>query len=185
MGLPFGEIAQAGIGALQTIGGWIQQHKATKELEKLTNSYKPNQSILDYYNKALQRYNVNPYQSSMYRHSMQGAERGLAGGISALQDRRSALAGVGKLVQGYNDASLKSAATAEGQQAQALGQLGQAAGMKTQEEKYPFELKYGLLASKASGGTSIANAGIQNLGNAASSYSQMQMLKKLYGEGAK
>jgi hypothetical protein len=180
---PWGAIAQGVIGGAQAIGGWIQASRAEKQYNKLINSYKPNQSIMDYYSKALQKYNVNPYQSPMYRQSMQGADRGLATGISALQDRRSALAGVGGLVQRYNDASLKAAATAEGQQSQALGQLGQATGMKAQEEKYPFELKANLLAMKAGGGTNIANAGIKNLGDAASTYAQMQMLNKLYGGG--
>ncbi len=38
-------------------------------------------------------------------------------------------------MQGSNDASARAAAQAEQQQAQSLGQLGQAAGMKTQEQK--------------------------------------------------
>lgn len=182
-GMAFPPLAIAqGIGGLaQGILGYTQAHKAQKQLEKLVNSYQPNQSIMDYYNKALQRYNVNPYQSRLYQMQTQNAARGLTTGINTLQDRRSALAGVSGLVQGYNDASLKAAAAAEGQQAQALGQLGQATGMKAAEDKYPFQLKYGLLAAKAGGGNQIMNAGLSNIFGGLQTGNQYNQLKQIYG----
>src|SRR5690606_17709553 len=122
-----------------------------------------NPSIMDFYNKALQRYNQNPYDSNLYRMQTQTAQRNLATGLNAMQDRRSALASVGNLVQGSNDASLRAAAAAEAQQAQALNQLGAATQLKDREDKYKFEAKYNLLGMKAGGGNQIMNAGLKNL----------------------
>lgn len=172
---------QAAIGVGQSIAGGIQAHRAQRQLEKLISGYQPNQSIMDFYSKALQRYNVNPYQSNVYQMQKQNAGRGLTTGISALHDRRSATGNIATLVQGYNDANLKAAATAEGQQAQALGQLGQATGMKAAEDKYKFEAKYNLLSAKAGGGNQILNSGIQNAYGGAGSISNYLTAKDMYG----
>jgi hypothetical protein len=178
--MPAAAIAQAGIGGLQAIGGYIQQRNATKDLEKLVQGYKPNAGILDFYSKALNKYSVSPYQSNSYKYATGQASRGLTQGINSLQDRRSALGGIGTLVQGYNDANLKAAANAEQEQAQALGQLGQAAGMKAQEERYPFELKANMLAAKAAGGNQIMNSGIGNAYGGLNSLSEYNTLQKMY-----
>lgn len=178
--MPAAGIAQAVIGGAQAIGGYIQQSRATKDLEKLITGYKPNSGILDYYSKALNRYSASPYQSNSYKYATGQASRGLTQGLNSLQDRRSAVAGIGTLVQGYNDANLKAAANAEQEQAQALGQLGQAAGMKAQEERYPFELKANMLASKAAGGNQIMNAGIGNAYGGLNSLSEYNTLQKMY-----
>ncbi len=184
--------AQAALGIGQAIGGYFQKKKATKELERMQSpTYTANQGIMDYYNKALQRYNVDPYQTSMYKMQQQSANRGLASGLNALQSRRSALAGVSNLVQGYDDASLKAGAAAEQQQGQNLSQLGQAAGMKAGEQQnefninqqQPFERKYNLKAMKAGGGNDIMNSGISNIFGAGNSLSQMGMLNQMYGSG--
>jgi hypothetical protein len=168
----------------------IQQKKATKALEKLqTPTYNQSGSILDYYNKALQRYNVSPTESAMYKMQGNQIQRNLGSGITALGGRRSALSGVNRLVAGANDASLGANVAAEQQQNQRFGVLGQATGMKAGEEmkdfQYnklaPYEKKYNLLAMKAGGGSQIANAGIQGLGNAANTFDQYSMLKKIYG----
>jgi hypothetical protein len=167
---------QTGVGIFQSISGIVRGRKAERGLERMVNNYKPNQSIKDYYSKALQRYNVNPYSSAMYRMQNQQAQRGLATGIGALQDRRSALAGVSSLVQGYNDSNLKAAAGAEAQQGQALSQLGQATQMNAAEDKYKFENKYNLLAMKAAGGNQQANAGLSNVMGGLSSAAQLNQL---------
>lgn len=181
---PYAAAAQGVIGLGQTIGGYIQQHRATKQYNKMIDNYQPNQSIMDYYGKALNRYNQNPYDSAMYRLHSQNAGRGLTTGLNALQDRRSALAGVSSLVRGYDDSMLKAAAQAEGQQAQALGQLGQATGMKAAEDKYKFEAKANLLAAKAAGGSQIMNSGIQNLYGGLGNISDFYMAKNMYGGGS-
>ncbi len=177
---PYGAIAQGVIGGVQAIAGGIQAHRANKKLEKMVNSYQPNASIMDYYNKALQRYNVNPYQSALYRNATQGAGRGLASGIAAMHNLRSN--NIGGLVQQYNDAQLKAAAAAESQQGAALGQLGQATGMKAQEDFKPFEMKYNLQAMKAAGGAQVANAGISNLFGGAQNFGNAQMINSMYGD---
>jgi hypothetical protein len=156
-------IGQGVMGLAQTILGGSAAHKAQKQMEGMVNNYQPNQSIMDYYSKALNRYNVNPYNSNLYQMQSNNIQRGTASGINALQDRRSALAGVSSLVQGQNDGLLKAAAAAEGQQGQALNQLGQATGMKAQEDSKKFDMKYNLLAMKAGGNNQTMNAGIQNM----------------------
>ncbi len=174
-------LVQAGGGIIQSIFGGGRARRAERQLEKMVNSYQPNRSILDYYNKALERYSVNPYQSNMYNMQQRNIQRGTATGISALQDRRSAIGGVASIVQAQNDASLKAAAQAEQQGAQALGQLGQATQMKAQEDFKPFELKYNLQAMKAGGGNQIMNAGLSNIFGGIQNYGNYQTVKKMYG----
>ncbi len=184
-----GAAIQAALGVAQGVAGFIQQHKATKQLEGMQSpTYNPNKSITDFYNESLKKYNVNPYNTDLYRMQQQNANRGLASGLTALSGRGQALAGVNNLVQGRNDALLKAGAAAEERQGQDLNRLGNAAAMKTTEDQRafqinqqdPFERKYNLLAQKAGGGTQIANAGISNLGQAAMSFDQSNMLNKMY-----
>lgn len=168
-------------GIAQTIGGAIQAKRAQRKLGQMVDSYQPNQSIMDYYNKALSRYNANPYNSAMYRLQQQNAGRGLTTGLNALQNRRSALMGLPSLVSSYNDANLRAAAGAEGQQAQALSQLGGATGMKAAEDTRKFDMKYNLLAQKASGGNQIMNAGMQNIFGGLGSASNSYLANQMYG----
>ena len=193
MPLPAMAAIQAGLGIAQGISGFIQQRKANKALEKMQSpTYTQNKGILDYYNKSLAKYNVNPYNTDLYRMQEQQANRGMASGISALQGRGQALAGVNSLVQGRNDNLLRAGATAEQQQGQDLNRLGQAAGMKAGEDQMafnvnqqqPFERKYNLLAMKAGGGSQIANAGISNIFAGLQSGQQMNMLDKMYGSNS-
>lgn len=168
-------------GIAQSIIGGGKAKRAERELERMIVNYKPNASILDYYNKALQRYNVNPYTSSLYNYQTDQARGATAAGLQALGDRRSTLAGLPRLIQGQNDAMLKAAATAEGQQAQALGQLGQATQMKAAEDFKPFELKYNLQAMKAGGGNQLLNAGLRNIFGAFQSAGNMGSMGSFYG----
>lgn len=189
---PWGAIAQAGVGLAQTIGGWIQQRKATKALEKLKSpTYNQNQSILDYYNQALQRYNVSPTESALYKNQQKNIGRGLATGINAYQDRRSGQAGISSILRNANDASLNSEVAAENQRNQRFGQLGAATGMKAAEDAkafqynqlMPYQNKYNLLAQKASGGNAIANSGMSNIFGGINTANQMSMINKMYPSG--
>jgi hypothetical protein len=182
MAVPIAPIIQGVAGIAQAIGGGIQAKRAEKKLNKLVDSYKPNESIMDYYNKALSRYNANPYTSNMFNMQKQAINRNVASGVNSLQSRRGAVAGINSLVQSANDGYLKAAATAEGQQAQALGQLGQATGMKAQEQFKPFEMRYNLLSQKAGAGAQIMNAGLSNIFGGAQSASDMKMIEKMYGK---
>jgi hypothetical protein len=162
---------QAGAGLLQGIIGGIGARKARRKLEGLqTPTYAPVKSITDYYNEANRRYQENPYQSNLYKMQAQNIERGTQQGISALQDRRSALAGISGLVQGQSDAYLKAGAMAEGQRDQRFNQLVDATNAMAGEQRkaweinqmLPFQRKSDLLSQKAAGYTQLMNAGLQN-----------------------
>lgn len=164
----------AGAGLLQGVIGGIKAKKAQKKLENLQSpTYDPNQSVLSYYNNALQRYNVNPYNSTLYKTQQQNIGRGVNQGISALNDRRSGLAGISSLIQGQNDSLLKAGIAAENQKDQRFGQLAGATQMKAGEERQafninkmmPFERKYNLLAMKAGANAKTANDGLKNIFN--------------------
>ncbi len=189
-GTPWGAAAQGAIGLAQTIGGWIQNRRATKQLEKLQSpTYSQNQGILDYYNKALERYNVSPTDSALYKRQTKNVLRGTAQGLGMLQDRRTGQAGVSGLIGRQNDALLNAEVAAEKEKDIRYGQLGQATGMKAGEDKMafdinqqqPFQRKYNLLAMKAGGGASTMGAGISNLYGGASGINQYQMINKMYG----
>ena len=193
MPLPALAIGQAALGAIQGVAGFIQQRKATKALEKMQSpTYSQNKGILDYYNKSLAKYKFNPYNTDLYRMQEQQANRGMASGLSALQGRGQALAGVNSLVQGRNDNLLRAGVAAEQQQGQDLNRLGQASQLKAGEDQMafqvnqqqPFDRKYNLLAMKAGGGSNVANSGITNLFNAGQTLENRNMLDKMYGNSS-
>lgn len=188
--MPALPLIQAGIGLGQAVIGGIRAHKAQKELEGLqTPTYTPNQAIGDYYNKALARYSLSPYESALYKLQTQNIGRGTAQGISALKDRRLGIGGISSLVQNQNDALLKAAAAAEGEQGQRLSQLGSAAGLKAGEDRaafqynqvMPYEKKYNLLAMKAQGGSQVLNAGLQNVFGGLQTQQELSLIKGMYG----
>lgn len=182
--------AQGIIGGIQGIIGGIQARKAQKQLEKMQSpTYAANRGILDFYNQALARYNVNPTDTALYKRQTRDIDRGLAQGISALQDRRSGVAGLSSLVRAGSDARLDANVAAENERNRRFGELGQAAGMKAAEESkafdinqwHPYERKYNLLSQKAGAANQTANAGMQNLFGGLQSWGQMDMMKK-YGK---
>lgn len=164
-------IKQQQLGLLQTGIGFFGGRRAKKALEnQQTPIYTPSKSISDYYNQALQRYQESPYQSNLYKMQAQNIARGTAQGLSALQDRRSALAGVSGLVQNQNDALLKATAAAEQQKDQRFGQLGAASQAMGAEERQafninkmlPYQNRRDILTQKASGYAQMLNAGLSN-----------------------
>lgn len=169
-----------GFGAYQAISGGIKSHNAQKAIEKLQSpTYSPNKAIADYYQDAKTRAEAGPYNSAFYQMAEKNAGRGLATGISTLQDRRST-GNVAGLVQGEEDQLQKAGVQAENIQRQNFGQYGQATSMKAADDKYafdinkeaPFERKYGLLAAKAGGANKTANAGISNIYQGVQGYEQ-------------
>lgn len=164
----------AGAGLLQSFFGGRKAKKSQKELENLQSpTYNPNEYVLSYYNNALQRYNVNPYNSTLYKTQQQNIGRGVNQGIGALNNRRSGLAGISSLIQGQNDSLLKAGIAAENQKDQRFSQLGGATQMKAGEDRQafninkmqPFERKYNLLAMKAGANARTANDGLKNIFN--------------------
>jgi hypothetical protein len=179
-------------GLAQSVIGGIKKKNAQKKLEnQQVPTYTPNKGISDYYQQALNRYNTSPYQSNFYQQAQKQADRGLATGIGALQDRRSAVGNIGALVQGNDDAMQRAGVQAEGMQRQDFGQLGQATGMQAGDQRQafdtnkmlPYEQKRGLYEAQAAGGSQMENAGLSNLGGAATMYSNNQMYKQIYGLG--
>jgi hypothetical protein len=159
-------------GLAQSIIGGINARKTQKKLEKMQSPvYKQNQGILDYYNKALARYNVSPTDSALYKRQMQNVGRGVASGMQGLQDRRSAIAGMPAILRAANDASLNAEVAAENERNQRFGQLGGATSMKAGEDRMafqqnelaPFERKYNLLSQKAAANAQTFNTGLSNI----------------------
>ena len=179
----------AGVGLAQSIIGGIKAKKAQRELEGLqTPKYNQSGSIMDYYNQALSRYGVAPTESALYKRNMNNINRGVATGISSLNDRRSGQAGVSSILRAANDATLNTEVAAENERDQRFNTLGAATGMKANEEmkdfQYnqlaPYEKKYNLLALKAGANNQTANTGISNIFNSLQSMTNMDMLKKMY-----
>jgi hypothetical protein len=186
-----------GLQGLQTVGGIIQsfigghkERKAEKALENLqTPTYEGSKSILDYYNKALQRYNTNPYQSAQYQYGIQQGNRNTAAGINALQDRNSAIGGISRLIALQNNNALQQGITATNQQTQNFSQLGQAAQAKSADDQYgfqinklmPYQKQLSLLSAKAAGGANMLNAGLQNIFGGVQNASNANMANQLYG----
>lgn len=176
----------AAASGLQTLVGLGQtifsgKKKAERNLENYANSYQPNQSIMDFYNKAYARYNPNAYNSAEYQNAINQNNRSLVTGINAAQDRRGALATIGSLTQGVNDANANAAARAEAAQRANLGMLGTATGMKAQEEAKKYDLKYNLLAMKAAAANATRAAGLKNISGGLQSLGELQMANKSYG----
>jgi len=176
MGLDPLSLAAAG---LQTVGGLVQTFtsgvkKKEKALEKFSENsptYNPNKGVMDYYSKALNKYNVSPYGSSVYKKTVQDVGRGTAQGLESLRGRGGAVAGVSNLIAGQDDALLKAAADAERLKQQEFSMLGTATGMKAGEESKAFQInkqdkfdrKYNLLALKAAAAAKQKSDGLQNV----------------------
>lgn len=187
--MPILPLIGAGVGLAQSIIGGIRARKSEKALEGMqTPTYGGSSSIMDYYNKALQRFNTNPYQSQGYQAATNAANRSMASGLNALQGRGSAVAGVSRLVGQSNDAAMRAGTIAEQQQNQRFNELGQASEMKTgdelrqfqQNQIAPFEKKYNLLSMKAGAGNQMMNAGLSNIFGGLGAMQDYRNIKK-YG----
>lgn len=159
------------LGAGQIIGGLFGRKNNQRNLDNLQNpTYAPNKAISDYYQEALSKANTSPYASNFYQQAQKSAGRGLATGISALQDRRSGVGNIGALVEGSQDSLQRAGVQAEGLQRQAFGQLGSATQMKAGDDRYafennqvlPFERKYSEFSGKLAANNQMINAGISN-----------------------
>ena len=161
-----------------------EKKKSERALEEYADSYKPNQSIMDYYNESLKRYNVSPTDSAFYKRSIGDINTATATGISSLQDRRSAIAGMPYLLRAANEAKLNANVAAEKEKDYRFNQLGGATTLKATEEKYPFEMKYNLLALKAGGANARLMAALNSFNNSVNSSAQAGgMISQYYGQG--
>jgi len=150
------------------------QNKARKEMEKMAKNspmYKGGGSIMDYYNRALQRSTAGLTDTAAYKTQMQNIGAGTSQGIGALQDRRSGLAGIGGLIGNQTRLQQNAVVNAEQEQNRRFNQLGSAAQMKTGEEtkRYqynqlnPYLRQFQLAQQKAAAAANTKQTGIQNL----------------------
>lgn len=176
--MPF-DPASTATGGVQTLTGLAQtlfsgRKKAERQLTQTIQNApkaKASQSILDYYNQALARYNVAPTESAMYKRSVGDINENTATALSGLQDRRSGLSGASSILRYANKSKLDANVAAEEERNSRFGQLGAATGMKSDEEKYlfqqnemlPFELKAQMYSQKLQGANQRTNAGMQNI----------------------
>lgn len=167
---------QAALGLGQTIFSGTQ--KAKKEFEeklKQSPQYAGGGGIMDYYNRAYQRASVLPTELASYKTQMQNIGESAAQGLGALADRRSALAGVGSIIRGQQQAQQQAVTAGEAEQSRRFGQLGGAAQMKTAEEtkRYqynalnPYLRQFQASQQKLSAAQARKDAGIQNIIGAA------------------
>jgi len=189
-------LAGVGMGAANMISSSKQQSNAQKRLdEQAKNSplYKPDKSIDTYYQEAMNRYKENPYQSQQYQVGQQNIQRATAQGISSLQDRRSAIGGIGRL-QANQMASMQNlGAQAEASRQQRLGQFGQATQLKSADyqrqfdinQMTPYNRKLQLEQMKAQAAGERYNAGMQMVGQGVSSIGSLAGAGAFKGVGGK
>lgn len=168
-------VLSTGLGAYTAISADKRQKKAQDSLEKMAQNsplYKPDKSIDDYYQKALNRFNENPYQSQQYQMGAMNARRATAQSLGALQDRRSAIGGISRLQAGQNYAMQNLGAQAEGQRNQRFNQFGNATQMKNADyqrqfdfnQMTPYNRKLQLEQMKGAAAGERLNAGMQMIG---------------------
>lgn len=165
--MPWLAIIAAGIQGVSALDKAEKRKDAENELENMqVPSYTRNQSIIDYYDEALRKYKVSPTESAGYKLQKQNINQSVTQGLSALQGRRSGLAGIPALMSMKSNNLLKAAASAEADKSRQASIVGQAAGLAAQEKDreyqynqiWPFQKKYNLLALKAANYAKAQNA---------------------------
>jgi hypothetical protein len=164
-------ILQAGGGLLQTI--FSGRRKREREFEQFVDTIKPNASITDYYNKALQRFDANAYNSGAYRQGQQNIAANMTTGISQAQNRRGGLAAISNLNAQSNRAALQNVAQAENIQNANLSRLGSAASAEAQNQNRITDMRYNLKALRAGQAAQRQNMGLSNLFGGLSNASMM------------
>ncbi len=165
------------------------KRKAIKEMEALSKqspTYSGGGSIMDYYNKALQRASTGLTDTAAYKTQMQNLAAGTSQGINALQDRRGALSSVGALIAGQNRGQQNAVVNAEQEQSRRFNTLGSASQMKTGEEtkRYqynqlnPYLRRFQLAQQKAASAANTQQTGWSNLYGAATTFAGGQSTDK-------
>lgn len=168
--------------------------KRERELDafaKQSPLYKGSKSVDDYYQEAMNRYRENPYQSLQYQVGQKNIQRAMSAGLSGLQDRRSAIGGIGRLFGAQTDAMANLGAQTEAQRNARFGQLGSATQMKTGEDykKFdinqmtPFNRQFGLAQYKSQAANDRYNAGVQMVGSALGNAANIGMMSASSGKG--
>ena len=166
---------QALLGLGQTL--FSGRGKAEKEFEAQARNSplaQESKSLNDYYQQARGRYDQNPYQSQQYQIGAGNIQRSTAQGINALQSRGAAIGGIGRLAGIQQNQLGNLGASAEAQRNAAFSQYGQAAQMKTAQDKYLFDVNQAtpynrmlqVKQMKSQAANERANAGMQMVGSA-------------------
>jgi len=175
---------QAIVGGIQALTSGAK--KRERELEEYANQspvYQGSKPIDSYYSEAMRRYQSSPYQTSKFVMGKNLADRSMASGISALNQRGMALAGVSKLAAQGMDNSNRLVAQAEQDRRQDFGTLGAATRMKAQDEMTQFDInqmtpynrQLALKQMKAQAANDRKNAGLQMVGSALGNAAMMGM----------
>lgn len=179
------------IGGYQAIKGGQKQKQALNGLENLkTPTVAPSTPINNYYQEALSRYGVSPYNSRLYQMQKQNTLQNQATAIGAANDRRSGVGAIGALNGQTNNALQSAGVAAEQQNAQRFGQLGSAVNMRNQDDKsvfginqmLPYQKQAQLYSLQAGAGGQQMNAGLQTINSAAGNAAEIATAKKMYGK---
>jgi len=179
---PWLQAAQAGIGAIQTIAGIIQQKKAEKAAQAQIGKIGPDTGILNYYNQALQRYGVSPAQTAMYKRQMANIQRSAATGLAGAGGARGRMGAASSIARSMSDAALGAEVAGEQEQSRRFGQLGSAAQMAAAEKRRPEELRLQMMLQKAAGGSQIGNVGMSNIFGALQSAATEKLYRDIYNK---
>ena len=106
-----------------------------------------------------------------FQQAQKGLNTGLATGINALQGRRAGVAGIGGLINQYNQGITGAGVAAQKQQNAEFQQLGSAAGQQTADTRYalqqnaiaPFQKSLQYDYSRLGGANAVVNAGLSNI----------------------
>jgi hypothetical protein len=177
-------LAQAGLGAYQALtSGRGAAERDFESFAKKRPLAKASPTLENYYQKTLSAANENPYQSAQYMIARQEADRRLASGLGALQQRGGAISGISKLDLMRTDAQNQAIRNAESLRGQNLNRLGQSTQMKTAQDRYlydvneatPFNTMLGIKQMKSQAANERYNAGLNMIGGAASNYAMGSM----------
>jgi len=172
--------AASGISAIGSNKRRKSRERELDEYAKQSPLYTGSKPISEYYQQAMNRYNENPYQSLQYQIGQKNIQRATAQGLSALQDRRSAIGGISRLEASQMGAMQNLGAQAESQRNARFGQLGNATQMKNADlmqqfdinKMTPYNRQFGLKQLKSQAANQQYAQDVQNtvssLGNMAS-----------------
>lgn len=171
-----------GASALQGVIGGIQAltsgaKKRERELEAFAQNspvLAANEQIKAHYNESMRRYQASPYNSAKFIMGKNLADRSQSTGLSALNKRGMALAGVQNLTAQNLDNTNRLVAQGEQDRRQDFQTLGEATRMKAQDEMTQFDVnvatpynrQFGLKQMKAQAANDRKNAGLQMVGAA-------------------
>lgn len=181
-------------GAAQGIIGGIRTARARKQMKNMIGNsptYGGSSAISDYYNKALNEYSANPFNTAQYQAEVGAINRNLANVGGLATSRRMGANAVTGLFNQANNAYGQALARAEANQMQKLGQLGSASQMLGADQMQQFEInelmpyqqQLNYLNAQATGGGQVLGAGLSNIFSGLQSRSMMNMLNQYYNSG--